>query len=886
MNKLKHSYFHTHIGFFSNIVNENTRPEFYNFASITKNFSNRMNYDNNISINHKIVYTNIITLTVGAGIFEHLFSVNQGATLNGIGITADHLYEMDVEFDLMGNIISISNINICQRSKLVSKRKRDNNGCTNPTKISFDNNIKLNTINIVELFKEKDMDKNLLPYYNNIEDISNSKSLHNNAEKITDVWKFLSQSYDINLNKLTKEESSSYIIGFYHTINQYKRLLAKYESSNSFLLINFDENDIKEMESYFNNNFESHIRNFGDIFLTDTYNTDSINDIKDNDYDTEYEENSENEDFYNENYGEISVNGVIGKYNISNEPGSKNNLLKLINCFENLISIVNLYDGNLMYGLGVLIKEGKISSIIDHNTIVSGSKDLLDATNKLSEQIKSLDMNKLDDIQKETLLHTYNNLHDILNEHIKEYNNGNLSSNTEIICNLHNAIANKIGKEEYTFNNFLDSQNVLYHPDLVALENNDAFNVIKNGNISAESKALVLKGVENNIKSSNNKYINKNTYNFIKNAKQYIDQQGKQITSLKNYKGNELRILNHVYLASNFNDLIATAICHGKIYSEDLNNNIPISTVEFDNELDNRVKYLINVNFNNAISKIAQNNQNKYNINAKFSKDGTVKWNSNTSPILSENSLINMYYDNTNINNKADVYSNLIKDTNNDMESKKLLRFSNELHYQYINYQSTASINSENSNILSLHYNKLSNKLPKNIQSLEEFQNESFSKAMDRVVLYNPNVASKLEENSEIKTDELFKEMIEYDNNIENSMDENTKNLMEESTKEFSKYISGTYYKFSKLAGRETQNTYNVFSNNLNKNLNYAYSYISNNFNILNNKESIMVINPNFNSINIIHNNGIVTNDVTKKSNKNIILKYKKNTLNAIGKKG
>jgi len=32
---------------------------------------------------------------------------------------------------------------------------------------------------------------------------------------------------------------------------------------------------------------------------------------------------------------------------------------------------------------------------------------------------------------------------------------------------------------------------------------------------------------------------------------------------------------------------------------------------------------------------------------------------------------------------------------------------------------------------------------------------------------------------------------------------------MEESTKEFGNYVSGTYFKISKVAGKENQNTYN-----------------------------------------------------------------------------
>ncbi|ORX59362.1 hypothetical protein BCR36DRAFT_92153 [Piromyces finnis] len=249
---------------------------------------------------------------------------------------------MDVEFDWMGNIISISNVNMCQRSKLVSIRKGENNACTNPTRLSFDNNIRLNTINIVELFKEKNLDKNLLPYYDSIDDISNPKALHKNAEKITDVWKYVSQNYDKNLNGLTKEESSSYLIDHHHTINQYKRLLAKYESSDNSLLINFDENDVIEMEGYFKSNLENHRKIFGDITTTITSTTiDNVNDNNNNEEDIIDNDNDDN-NIDNDGKDENDVSGesedisdeenskVFNKYHISNEPGSKNSNLKLI----------------------------------------------------------------------------------------------------------------------------------------------------------------------------------------------------------------------------------------------------------------------------------------------------------------------------------------------------------------------------------------------------------------------------------------------------------------------------------------------------------------------------------------------------------------------------
>ncbi|ORY10297.1 hypothetical protein LY90DRAFT_678010 [Neocallimastix californiae] len=72
------------------------------------------------------------------------------------------------------------------------------------------------------------------------------------------------------------------------------------------------------------------------------------------------------------------------------------------------------------------------------------------------------------------------------------------------------------------------------------------------------------------------------------------------------------------------------------------------------------------------------------------------------------------------------------------------------LHSKYIiiflHIYNLRSINLVNSNSISQNYNKLSHKLPRNIQSIEDFQNESFSKAIDKVASYIPTITSKLSE--------------------------------------------------------------------------------------------------------------------------------------------
>jgi len=103
MHFLKEKYIHPYIGFFNNIVNENTKPLFFNFRKITGNYLNR-NLEN--SNNSKDLYINTLMFTVGNGIYEHIFAVNIPGTINGIGINATHLYQLDNEFVLLNKVVS------------------------------------------------------------------------------------------------------------------------------------------------------------------------------------------------------------------------------------------------------------------------------------------------------------------------------------------------------------------------------------------------------------------------------------------------------------------------------------------------------------------------------------------------------------------------------------------------------------------------------------------------------------------------------------------------------------------------------------------------------------------------------------------------------------
>ncbi|ORY21678.1 hypothetical protein LY90DRAFT_707382, partial [Neocallimastix californiae] len=692
----------------------------------------------------------------------------------------------------------------------------------NKENILPDKHIEEITLKLLRIFKDKNIDKNILPIQYEVDNLSNPKLIYKNAESLVNVWKDLSTTYNKNFENFSEKESTDFIVGFNNIINELKSMLSSSKYNNDLNVKNINSNDIEKLEKYFNRDYSLH--------------KDKFNIIRDN---------KGNEMVYTLKY----TKDLNSKYY------RKNIIINL----NKLLSIVNINNGNLIYGLGVMFEDGKISSEIDYRSIGEGN-NLNEALNSLCELTETLDISSLSEDHKNELRKIYENFHDMMSIVNEEYYKGKISDNSHAIYKLHNSLAILFDEDTFVIDDINNSLNKIVDPDLEPLEGKNAIDVIKDNNISPESKELIFKGVESQIKNSKNKYLNKNTYKFITDTKKHIDQQGIKIKELRSYAGNELYILSIVSLSSNYNDLVATAICYDRILSSDINNNIPISTLEFDKELDNRVRYLITNKLNSVISSTAKNNPKIYNINSKFTKEDKFSWGDSIVYALSESSLINMFYDKSNIKNS-------------NIESYDSLGYSVELNYQYANYQSPGSINSKDANAVTHNYNKLHDKLIKNIQPLDEFQNEIFSEAIDEVMKYNPNIESKITENANIKIEEVFNEISEYDDKIKESITDDTKKHIETTINKFTIYVVGSYYKFAKMLGRENQVTIDDYKSYFNNNIKYVSNYITKNNINLNNKPLVISIKPNMNNINSIHNYCISKNNIVK-ANKQFRIKY------------
>ncbi|KAG4098339.1 hypothetical protein H8356DRAFT_1354898 [Neocallimastix lanati (nom. inval.)] len=112
---------------------------------------------------------------------------------------------------------------------------------------------------------------------------------------------------------------------------------------------------------------------------------------------------------------------------------------------------------------------------------------------------------------------------------------------------------------------------------------------------------------------------------------------------------------------------------------------------------------------------------------------------------------------------------------------------------------------------------RLNNKIiPRNNQSIEDYQSLTFSEALNEVIDDNPNIASQVSDDSVIKSDE-----------------------------------------FVKMACRKNQVTFNTNISQFNSYMLYVSSYISNDVLALS-------IKPNINYVNALHNTGIAYNNINK----------------------
>jgi len=197
-------------------------------------------------------------------------------------------------------------------------------------------------------------------------------------------------------------------------------------------------------------------------------------------------------------------------------------------------------------------------------------------------------------------------------------------------------------------------------PRLERVENRDLINKIKDNSISSEDKKYILKGMEHAINNSQEKNLDNQLYKNINNINAHITNQIEQLKQFSSPIGHELATANIVSLSSAYNDLATIVIYNNKIYSNDINNNYPINILEFDNEFNDSVNYIINKPYNEAMLNIAMNNSALYNSDLEINSGNKYNWGGNTVYEVSNSFLSKFAKDKNSFSSKNEFTSNFI----------------------------------------------------------------------------------------------------------------------------------------------------------------------------------------------------------------------------------
>ena len=360
-----------------------------------------------------------------------------------------------------------SNTNLCSNGKCnfnnIVKRGSSGNSCHTVLKINMNINFDDTTLETLKSLKNKEIDSKILPNYNNVDSILNTKNLYENSESISVVWNKLTNTYYEHIHEFSESESETFLANFNIVINEYKYMLSNSDYINNPLIQNITPEMIDSMETD----------------LTIAYN-----------YHYEHFDNNNNDNDDN----------VLKQYRMDYKKDSQSKLNR--EKFIHTLNLINQIEGNPISGLGTIYNGNTISSEINPNIIVSCSVYIKDAIDKLVEKIQSLDNS-----YNNELIDIYNNLSELYSINDMKYGlNQKTSINSELVHKLYNAVSEKLAIDNSLDENIKPSDNSLKVPGLERVENANLINTIKDNSVSNEDKMYILKGMEHQINNSPSKY--------------------------------------------------------------------------------------------------------------------------------------------------------------------------------------------------------------------------------------------------------------------------------------------------------------------------------------------------------------------------------------------
>ncbi|ORY05942.1 hypothetical protein LY90DRAFT_210413 [Neocallimastix californiae] len=403
------------------------------------------------------------------GLQQRFYAINKDGHVNGISLEKDHLDRISNQMELYETVTS--NTNLCSNGKCnfnnIVKRGSLGNSCHTVLKINMNINFDDTTLETLKSLKNKEIDSKILPNYNNVDSILNTKNLYENSESISVVWNKLTNTYYEHIHEFSESESETFLANFNIVINEYKYMLSNSDYINNPLIQNITPEMIDSMETD----------------LTIAYN-----------YHYEHFDNNNNDNDDN----------VLKQYRMDykKDSQSKLNREKFIHTLNSIVNLINQIEGNPISGLGTIYNGNTISSEINPNIIVSCSVYIKDAIDKLVEKIQSLDNS-----YNNELIDIYNNLSELYSINDMKYGlNQKTSINSELVHKLYNAVSEKLAIDNSLDENIKPSDNSLKVPGLERVENANLINTIKDNSVSNEDKMYILKGMEHQINNSPSKY--------------------------------------------------------------------------------------------------------------------------------------------------------------------------------------------------------------------------------------------------------------------------------------------------------------------------------------------------------------------------------------------
>jgi len=565
----------------------------------------------------------------------------------------------------MMKVTEENNGKTCDMRKI--KRADGNKSCIRCANFEKVFNIGSYTLNSLSLFKE--LNSNILleniDNLENINNLENLKKLYKNSESIDDIWSKLSNIYEANIGKIDEETSANFIKNLYYAIKEYKELLYHSKYNENKYINNVDEETVKKMEECF-------------------YKVYNIHKEKNN-----YEKILENDE-------EITISNY--NYHIESKLGKS----ELINIIRILVNIVNGKDID-SNSLGVMHINDKILSIIDYKTIMSGSKDIVDAIEQLVEKFNDEKIEISED-EKKVLSEIYIKL-----SLYTIYNKDENIMNIDLIKYLSNSIGQKLDEIENKneVKSSLRSDNVVLRvPEIErfeSLEDRNILNIIKDENISMENKLYVIKGLTSDINDLDEKRLTEEHVDSINKIYEYIYSNANRIKNYESFEGHEQEVREFITLNEYYNDLVSFI---NEKYGEEYYGTI--NKINIEKELNDQI-----TEKNSLLNKISviQNYHAILNdLNYKLQNDDidSLSYNEFSTELMNlEKSIYEGIQEFLKIKNPNHHYSEAVK-------LVELLNSHNKLVAEYmniINNDNISKLYGKNDPFYIYNYNELTNKL-------------------------------------------------------------------------------------------------------------------------------------------------------------------------------